>query len=210
MSKEPKFKNLTGIIIIIGAAISIVSLYLLLLNPIPKKPEAGKTNIESADTTLGGNFELTDQNGQLFNSNRLKGKFSVIYFGFTYCPDICPTTLQKLTDVIETLDKYKIDVTPVFITIDPQRDKPELLKEYLGHFHPKFIGLSGTEEQIKKVADLFKVYYAEATTGDKEHYMMDHSSFVYLMDKKGHYLKLFYLDSSAKEIIEFIRIQNNR
>src|SRR6185369_15853773 len=101
MSEQPKFKNLTAIIIILGAAISIVSLYLLLLNPIPKKPKAGETVIESGGVTLGGDFELTDRNGHLFNSNQLKGKFSLIYFGFTYCPDICPTTLQKLTNVME-------------------------------------------------------------------------------------------------------------
>jgi protein SCO1/2 len=141
----------------------------------------------------------------------LHGKLSLIYFGFTYCPDICPTSLQKLSAVIQTLDKYQIDVTPVFITIDPSRDTPALLKEYLGHFHAKFIGLTGTEEQIREVADLFKVFYARAkdAAATKGNYMLDHSSFIYLMDKNGRYMKHFYMSTTEEEMIEYIRINKD-
>lgn len=80
----------------------------------------------------------------------MKGRLSLVYFGFTYCPDICPTSLQKLSNVLSTLEKYQIDILPIFITVDPARDTPTLMKEYLGHFHPKLIGLTGDEDTIKK------------------------------------------------------------
>ncbi|WP_341751807.1 MULTISPECIES: SCO family protein [unclassified Candidatus Tisiphia] len=193
------------IILVVGLLITIMSLYFWLSFDIPQKPLAGKGGEDNIDVQIGGNFELTDQDGKTFNSDNLKGKLSLIYFGFTYCPDICPTSLQKLTEVINTLDKYKIDVEFVFITVDPQRDTPAVLKEYLKHFNSKFIGLTGNEQQIKEVADKFKVYYAKANDG--ENYMIDHSSFSYLMDQQGKYIKHFYLNSSAQEIIDFIRVK---
>jgi protein SCO1/2 len=174
----------------------------------PQKPLAGHGDEIKNDVRIGGKFELTDQDGNSFNSENLMGKLSLIYFGFTYCPDICPTSLQKLTQVLNALDKYNIDVTPVFITIDPERDTVKVLKEYLAHFHRKLIGLTGTVDQTKKTAELFKVYYAKASDSVNNNYMLDHSSFVYLLDKKGKYLKHFYMNSTAEEIIEFIRINS--
>lgn len=203
--------NILKIIIIIASAIGVVSLYLLLSIESPKKPLAGQGEMYDNDQVqIGGDFELIDQDGKIFNSNSLKGKLSLIYFGFTYCPDICPTSLQKITEVINSLDKYGVNVTPVFITIDPRRDTPVVLKEYLKHFSPKFIGLTGSTEQIKETADKFKVYYAVANPdSDKSSYMIDHSSFVYLMDAEGKYLKHFYLDSPSNEIIDFLRLINS-
>lgn len=198
--------NIVKILLLVGAGLATVSLYILLSNPIPKKPLAGSGGAIEENIPIGGDFELTDQDGKIFNSNQLKGKLSLIYFGFTYCPDVCPTSLQKLSEVITTLDKYRIDVTPVFITIDPERDTSELLKGYLSHFHPRLIGLTGSPEQIKKVADEFKVYYATVVNTTGDNYMLDHTSFLYLMDKNGKYMKHFYFSSTPEEIIEYIRV----
>jgi len=205
-------KNSSGIVAKIVIALSVIiaglSLYILLAFELPDKPIAGQGGNIDETVSIGGDFTLTDHNGKVFNSDMIKGKLSLIYFGFTFCPDICPTSLQKLTDVLSTLDKYKIDVQPIFITIDPARDKPELLKEYLSHFHPNFIGLTGSNDEIKRVADLYKVYYAIAQdskdVGNK--YMLDHTSFIYLMDRNGKYMKHFYMSSTPEEIIEYIRI----
>jgi protein SCO1/2 len=201
----------TKTIIFLSIIIAVFSVYILLFVELPNKPLSGQGNNISDNTPIGGGFILTDQNGNKFNSDELHGKLSLIYFGFTYCPDICQTSLQKLSAVIQTLDKYRIDVTPVFITIDPSRDTPALLKEYLGHFHAKFIGLTGTEEQIREVADLFKVFYARAkdTAATKGNYMLDHSSFIYLMDKNGRYMKHFYMSTTEEEMIEYIRINKD-
>lgn len=211
MDKEPKISHATiKIILAIAAIISIIALYFLISNNVPKKPSPRQSSSANEHVPIGGDFVLIDQIGNNFSSDQLKGKLSLIYFGFTYCPDICPTSLQKLSKVIKTLDNYHIEVTPVFITVDPERDTASVLKEYLAHFYPKFIGLTGSLEQIKQVADKFKVYYAK-TDNSKHHgnYMLDHSSFVYLMDKNGKYLKHFHIDNTATEIIEFIRVNNN-
>ncbi|MDG1436602.1 MAG: SCO family protein [Rickettsiaceae bacterium] len=200
--------RITKIVIFLSIIIAALSVYILVTVDLPNKPLAGQGGIEGNDANIGGEFVLTDHNGNEFNSDMMKGKLSLIYFGFTYCPDICPTSLQKLTQVLSTLDKYQIEVMPIFITIDPSRDKPALLKEYLGHFHPNLLGLTGSEEQIKEVADLYKVFYAKAEddSTDKDKYMLDHTSFVYLMDKNGKYMKHFYMSSTPEEMIEYIRI----
>ena len=198
--------NIIKIIVCASLLIGVGALYLLLSLRTPDKPLAGQINIYEDEVEIGGDFELIDQNGKVFNSNRLKGKLSLIYFGFTSCPDICPTSLNKITEVVKILDKNNIDVAPVFITIDPKRDTPEVLREYLKHFHPKFIALTGNDKQIKDVADKFKVYYAFANnSNDNKNYMLDHSSFTYLMDGYGKYLKHFYLESSPSEVVEFLK-----
>lgn len=206
--KQSRTIPIIKIIITIGLAVGIISLYLLFSIDTPTKPISGNGNMVKENVQIGGDFILIDQDGKTFNSASLKGKLSLIYFGFTYCPDICPTTLQKLAEVLKTLDKYKIDVTPVFITIDPERDNIRVLKEYLAHFHNKIIGLTGSAAKIKEAADKFKVYYARADTQNHRtnEYMIDHSSFIYLMDKNGKYMKHFYMNASPQEIIEFIRI----
>ncbi|GAB4162612.1 MAG: SCO family protein [Rickettsiaceae bacterium] len=203
-------RKVTRIVIILSSVIAILSLYILLTMDLQDKPLAGQGGGITEETPIGGDFTLIDQNGAEFNSDAMKGRLSLVYFGFTFCPDICPTSLQKLSNVLTTLDKYQIDVLPIFITIDPARDKPELLKEYLSHFHPKFIGLTGDEKSIKKVAELYKVFYAIAESHDKEDdkYMIDHSSFVYLMGKDGKYMKHFYMSSTPEEIIEYIRVNS--
>ncbi|MDA9163814.1 SCO family protein [Rickettsiaceae bacterium] len=202
--------RVTKTIIILSIIVAALSAYILLNFELAEKPLAGQGGDVNNAALIGGDFVLTDHNGDEFNSKeKFQGKLTLVYFGFTYCPDICPTSLQKLTNVLETLDKYQIDVQPLFVTIDPSRDNQALLKEYLGHFHPKFIGLTGTEETIKEVADLYKVFYAKAAVApghDPAKYMMDHSSFVYLMGRDGKYMKHFYMSSTPEEIIEYIRI----
>lgn len=209
MNENKKNTNrITRIIIILSVVIAALSAYILLAIELPNKPLAGQGGNINDDVPIGGEFVLTDQNGNKFASSQMKGHLSLVYFGFTYCPDICPTTLNKLTNVIKTLEKYQIDILPIFITIDPARDTPSLLKEYLGHFHHKFIGLTGDESQVKKAAEAYKVFYAraEAPKHGANNYMIDHSSFVYLMDREGKYMKHFYMNTPEEEIIEYIRV----
>lgn len=210
MVKERTPSIILRTVIAVGAAILITSLYLLLSAQDTTKPLVSNDGLSSG-VEIGGEFQLTDQNGNIFNRSSLKGKLSLIYFGFTSCPDICPTALNKITEALSTLEKYQIAITPVFITIDPERDTEKILKNYLNYFHQKFIGLTGSAEQIKEVADKFKVYYAKSAMNESENknYMMDHSSFIYLLDENGQYLKHFYLATEPKEIIEFIRINHN-
>ncbi|MES2214981.1 MAG: SCO family protein [Pseudomonadota bacterium] len=203
-------RGFTKIVAVIAIIIITVAIYFIMTSTIQDKPLAGRGGEidRKGDADIGGDFTLIDQDGKTFTNTQLKGKLSLIYFGFTFCPDICPTSLQKITKVIETLDKYGKDVTPVFITIDPKRDTSESLKKYLANFHPKLIGLTGEEKDIKDTADKFKVFYAPAPgsgTGRND-YLLDHTSLVYIMDKNGKYMKHFHIDSSPEEIIEYIRV----
>ena len=206
-NNENQHGSPSKVILILSVIIAAISLYMLLAVELPSKPLAGQGGAEeSAD--IGGDFKLTDHNGNPFDSNSLKGQLSLVYFGFTYCPDICPTSLHKIAKVMDTLDKYHIKLVPIFITVDPERDKINVLKEYLGHFNNKLIGLTGSPEEIRAVADKFKVFYAKSDGGEENNsdYMVDHSSFVYLMDKDFKYKKHFSLANTPEDIIEYIRM----
>ena len=203
-------RGFTKIVIVIAIVVVTCAIYFMMTSSIQDKPLAGRGSAidRGGSADIGGNFTLTDQNGNAFNSAQLKDKPSLIYFGFTFCPDICPTSLQKITKVVDTLDKYGIDVNPVFITIDPKRDTAESLKKYLANFNSKFIGLTGDEKDIKETADKFKVYYAlaQGSNTGRSDYLLDHTSLVYVMDKNGKYMAHFHIDSKPEEIIEYVRI----
>jgi protein SCO1/2 len=148
---------------------------------------------------IGGAFELTDQNGKPFSSEQLKGKKSLVFFGFTHCPSICPTGLAQITAVMEKLDADKVQ--PVFITVDPERDTAERMKEYLADFYPSFVGLTGSLEQLESVKKAYKVYAAKTADEHSGHdYNMDHSSLIYVMDENGEYLTHFSGQETAEEM----------
>ena len=133
---------------------------------------------------IGGDFILIDQDGKLFNSNSLKGKLTLVYFGFTYCPAICPTELQKITTAYSTLPKDAQDkIQLYFVSIDPERDTQEIMKNYMALFDPKWMGLRGTEAQTEAVKKAYKIYAAKIPQGDS--YTMDHSTFIYVMGPDG-------------------------
>ena len=135
-------------------------------------------------THLGKELALTGTDGKPYTLETLKGKVTIILFGFTQCPDVCPTSLAELTQVMKLLGNEAKRVQVVLITVDPERDTLEVLRAYVSGFDPQFLGLTGTLEQIKKTAASFKVYYAK-TAGTNGNYSMDHSASFYLMDAQG-------------------------
>jgi protein SCO1/2 len=138
---------------------------------------------------VGGKFTLVDQNGQPFTDENLRGRHSLVYFGFTHCPDICPEELDKMANMIDMVSARFGEVKellPVFITCDPARDTPGVVKAYLADFHPALIGLTGTWEQVKSVCKAYRVYFStppDVKPGDD--YLVDHSIYFYLMGKYG-------------------------
>jgi protein SCO1/2 len=152
---------------------------------------------------IGGPFALTDQNGKLRTEADFRGKLMLVYFGFTYCPDICPTDLQAMGLAMDQLGAAGDVVQPVFITVDPERDTPEHLAEYMPYFHPRFVGLTGDADAIKRAAREYKVYYAKAPTADG--YTVDHSAFIYLMDRGGKYLGFFPPGTPAERMVKAIQ-----
>jgi protein SCO1/2 len=150
---------------------------------------------------IGGPFALVDQNGRAFTNDMLKGKPTLIYFGYTFCPDACPTSLLLMQTAIDKLgpDAAK-KVNLVFITIDPERDTQKLIKDYVENFGPTFIGLTGTPEQVAAAARAYRVYYQKVPGKDGAPYLMDHSSIVYLLDRNGRFVTHFTHEAKAEAI----------
>jgi protein SCO1/2 len=134
---------------------------------------------------VGGPFELVDQDGKVFSSNDMLGKYSLVYFGFTHCPDICPDELDKMALMYDKVREKCGDVLlPIMITCDPARDSPAVLKEYLAEFHPDFIGLTGNHEQIKNTCKAYRVYFSTPKdVAPGQDYLVDHSIYFYLMGR---------------------------
>ncbi|KAK3939416.1 SCO1/SenC-domain-containing protein [Diplogelasinospora grovesii] len=160
---------------------------------------------------VGGPFELVDQNGNTVTDRDLKGKYSLVYFGFTHCPDICPEELDKMARMFDLVEAERPGVLlPVFVTCDPARDGPKVLKEYLSEFHPKFIGLTGTYDQIKAMCKAYRVYFStpsEVKPG--QDYLVDHSIYFYLMDPEGDFVEALGRQHSpgqaAKVILDHVK-----
>ncbi|KAG9293784.1 hypothetical protein G9A89_019121 [Geosiphon pyriformis] len=172
---------------------------------------------------IGGSFDLLDQNGQVFTDHDLLGRYSLIYFGFTNCPDICPEELDKMTAVIDKLSKCAQNlpnhrqlkqsdpdlgdiIRPIFISCDPQRDSVEAVREYLKDFHKDFIGLTGTFDQVAKVAKAYRMYFSRPPqVKDGEDYLVDHSIFFYLMDPNGEFVSVYGKQALTEEIYKAIK-----
>lgn len=162
------------------------------------KPFLSAVDITGAD--YGSKLSLPDQNGKIRTMADFKGKFTVVFFGYTQCPDVCPTTMAELAQVKKSLGKDGDRVQGVFITIDPERDTPELLKAYLTAFDPSFIALRGTLEQTAAAAKDFKVYYAKVPSKSADTYTMDHTAGSYVFDDAGR-LRLFTKYGSGAEAL---------
>ena len=166
--------------------------------------------IENQDALPGGHFTLKKQDGTIFDS-KISNKLMLIYFGFTYCPDVCPTTLIKMADVIDRLGEDSDSVNSIFISIDPERDKEEVIKDYVSAFHDKIIGLTGSEEQISGVAEDWGVYYQKEDIEGSEDYTVNHLDIIFLANANGEYVDFFPPKIQSALIVEKIRniINNN-
>jgi protein SCO1/2 len=165
---------------------------------------------ETVEAPLIGRFELTDADGKRVTEADFAGRYMLVYFGYTYCPDVCPTELAKMTaalDLFTEADPARAaKITPIFISVDPDRDTPARLKEYAALFHPRLVALTGTDAQIRAVANTYKVYYAkvgpEGGPPSGDDYLMDHSSQIYLMDPNARYITYFPSTATAKDIAD--------
>lgn len=154
---------------------------------------------------VGGPFELTDFNGNKFTDKDLLGKFSILYFGFTMCPDVCPEELEVLAHVLRTTNKDEKKIQPIFVTCDPARDTPEVLKDYLADFHPDIIGLTGTYDQVKNICKQYRVYFSTPPNVKKgQSYLVDHSIFFYMMDPEGKFIDVLGRNYTGPEALQKI------
>jgi protein SCO1/2 len=154
---------------------------------------------------VGGPFTLTDQDGRPFGLADLAGSYALVYFGYTFCPDVCPTELGKMAAAIDMLGLASDNVTPVLITIDPVRDSVEVLHDYVPLFHERSVGLTGTEDEIRDVARRYRVFYRKVDAAETTDYLMDHSSFIYLIAPDGRVVAMFNYGTDAAAIADAIR-----
>jgi protein SCO1 len=163
----------------------------------------GNAPLASGTAAIGGPFKLTDQNGKTISDQDLKGRPFLVFFGFTHCPEVCPTALFDISEVLNKLGPDADKVNALFVTVDPERDTPAALKEYLSSFNPRLIGVGGDADALAAVAKAYRVYYKKVPLKDGD-YTMDHTAIVYLMDKNGQFVAPFSLkrrpEDSAAEL----------
>lgn len=151
---------------------------------------------------IGGPFELTTHTGNKVSEKDVITGPTLVYFGYSFCPDVCPLDNARNAEVAEILKSQNISLRPVFVSVDPARDTPEQMAEYVGYFSEDMLGLSGTPEQIKAAAQAYKVYYRKAS--EDEHYLVDHSTFTYLMHPEHGFLEFYKRAQSAEEVAESV------
>jgi cytochrome oxidase Cu insertion factor (SCO1/SenC/PrrC family) len=153
---------------------------------------------------IGGPFALTGHDGQRRTDKDFRGRFLLVYFGFTHCSDVCPTDLQQIALALEQLGAAGAAVQPLFITLDPARDTPARLASYVRAFHPRLLGLTGSEAQVRQLADTFRLYWRKVPTSRGE-YVIDHAAFTFLMDRGGRYVGFFPPGTRAERMLEVMR-----
>jgi protein SCO1/2 len=169
-------------------------------------PSAGGIQLAQG-VMLGGPFSLVDHTGRAVTERDFAGRALLVYFGFTYCPDVCPTELGTIAAAIDAMGPAGERVTPVLVTIDPERDTPAALADYVARFHPRMVGLTGSAEQIAQAARAYRVYYAKVRPRDSSDYLMDHSSFIYFVGPDGRVRSLFRPETSPEAIAAAVTAQ---
>jgi cytochrome oxidase Cu insertion factor (SCO1/SenC/PrrC family) len=160
---------------------------------------------ENPSVAIGGPFTLVDQNGVVRHDGDFRGKLMLVYFGYTFCPDACPTTLQTMSTALQDLGESAGEVEPLFISVDPERDTVAQMKSYATNFDPRLVALTGTPDETTAAARAYRVYFAKAKSDREADYAVDHSSFIYLMGRDGRYLAHFGPDASAEQMAAAIK-----
>jgi protein SCO1/2 len=187
--------------VVAGAALGLAAAFLLLpqarerMFPLPEPTVSGKA-------LIGGPFSLIDGTGKRVTEQTYRGRYTLVFFGFTSCPDVCPAGLQLMSAALEKIGPKADRITPLFITLDPERDTPEKVASYVKNFNPRIVGLSGTPGDIASVAKAYRVYYQKVPTegGAPGSYSLDHSSIIYLMDPKGEYVTHFTPTTTVEQL----------
>jgi protein SCO1/2 len=156
---------------------------------------------QGGESSIGGPFSLVNGEGKPVTDRDFRGRYMLVYFGYTTCPDVCPTTLNEVADAMEKLGPRAERVQPIFISVDPQRDTPAVVKQYVAGFSPRLIGLTGTPDEVAKVAKAYRVYYAVHRTGTSpDEYTVDHSSVLYLMSPTGAFVAPIRADEAGDKM----------
>jgi protein SCO1/2 len=196
---NPRTPQRFALVAIVFAGVLVIAAGVLLALALRETPRgAAGTALASA---IGGQFQLIDQNGKPFSDANLKGKWHLIFFGYTHCPDACPTALNEMSLALDRLGIKRDEVGVVFITVDPERDTPGVLKSYVQSFDAPIVALTGSPEAVAQAAKAYRVFYAKHPRADGD-YDMDHSAVIYVMNPEGRFTATFTPDSSADAIVQ--------
>lgn len=197
-------KAILGVIaaLVVVAAVGLGPRLMHWFGPAATVTEGGSTTTSAV--AIGGPFTLVNGAGETVTQEAFRGQYMLVYFGYTFCPDVCPTSLGTVGAAMDALpDAVAQQVTPVFITVDPERDTPEVVGDYVRHFHPRMVGLTGSAEQVDAAVKAYRAYYQKAPQEDGP-YLMDHSSIVYLMGPDGQFIRHFSHGTPPDEMAEGI------
>jgi protein SCO1/2 len=183
---------LAAVLVVAGTAVAVALNHASQLSAAPPLPQ------------IGGHFALSTADGRRVTDQTFRGKWLLVYFGYTSCPDVCPTTLSSMALALEKLGPLADKIQPLFITVDPERDTAKLIGEYVKDFDPRFVGLVGSPQQIAATAHDFRVYYRVRQLGNNE-YVVDHSSFIYVIDPNGTFVRLLTGDLPGHQLADEIR-----
>ena len=189
-------------------ALLLALIYLAACGEVPA-PGSAPAEPPLAGADIGGDFTLVGANGETVTNQDLRGRWQLVYFGYTFCPDVCPVDAERMGRAYAELEAsdpaLASELQPVFITVDPARDTPQVAQEFAGNFHEDMIGLSGSEAQVQAAADAYRVYSAKGEEREDGFYLMDHSAFIYLMDAEGRPVNFYARDMGAEAIAVDIR-----
>ncbi|WGS21085.1 MULTISPECIES: SCO family protein [unclassified Bradyrhizobium] len=197
MKIRPRLLLLALVLAAVGALTTVGA---LLVAPPPPK------SITSGTAAIGGPFTLVSTDGKSVSDQSYRGKWLLIFFGYTFCPDACPTALTNISAALEKLGPDAGKLQPLFVTVDPQRDTPQVMAEYLKSFDPRIVGLSGTQAQIDSVLKEYRIYVArQKSEAEDGNYLVSHSAYVYLMNPQGRFVDVAQGSESGEEIAEWLR-----
>ncbi len=190
-----------ALLVVAGLAIA----GLVLTGVMPGTKTSHTSGIIAGSPQVGGEFTLVNNKGEVVTDKDFHGKMMLVFFGYTFCPDVCPTEMQTFTQVMDQLGDDAKEVAPVFITVDPKRDTVEVIDEFVNAFGPSIVGLTGTEDQITQVKKRYRAYGKKVDNDDPDYYLVDHTSFTYLMGKDGLLTSVFSYGTTPEEITKKIR-----
>lgn len=164
--------------------------------------QCGASAVAGGD--IGGSFELLDKDGNLVTDKDIITEPTLVYFGFTFCPDFCPVDMARNSQAVDILAEQGISATPLFISIDPERDTPEIVGDYAYNFHDKAIGLTGSAEQVKAASQAYRTFYQKDASGDPDYYLMQHTTLTYLTFPEAGFVEFFRNTNTAEEVAETV------
>ncbi|MDY6858412.1 MAG: SCO family protein [Pseudomonadota bacterium] len=188
--------------IVVAVLLGVAAYFAFAPGPQDKFAQCRGAKVAGGSDAIGGPFTLISETGETVTDKDVITKPSLLYFGYTFCPDVCPLDNARNAEAVTLLDERGYDVTPIFISIDPDRDTPEVMAEFTDYMHPRMLGLTGTPEQVKAASTAYRTYFKKQDSDDPDYYLVDHSTFTYLVLPGEGFVEFFRREDTPEEMAE--------